>query len=164
MKNLDVKSILLGILGSLFIFILILYGIYTQDVNLGDIKVKSIVIEPDSDVYLPFRIKNHSGRSGTEIGFNDLGGSFISTYSSNGRVLVDIDATKDGDGLISTYSSNGSKIITIASTEGGVGGNIAVYNKHNKMVATLQANKKADGAIVLYDRNGDYAWIATGKK
>ena len=54
MKNLDLRSVIIGILGSALIFTL--YGMRFQDENLGDITVKSITIK-GGDRAAPFVIE-----------------------------------------------------------------------------------------------------------
>ena len=116
MKNLDIRSILIGILGSALI--LTFYGMRSQDKNLGDIRVKSIVIEA-GDKAAPFVIMDKNGGIGTVIGYTDDGSGFITTYASDGGELVDISSTKGNYGAILTYANDGGELVKIASTEGG---------------------------------------------
>ena len=161
MKNLDFRSVLIGILSSALIFTLL--GMHLQDENLGDITVRSITIEAEQAA--PFIVMNEDG-GGIVIGFDDVYNGLISIYSSKGSELVYIGAAKGNSGSIETFSSDGSKLISIGSsgTSGEADGSISIFNRHNKSVVLLQGNKDADGVIALSDRYGDLGWFESGKK
>ena len=137
MKNLDLRSVIIGILSSALIFTL--YGMRFQDENLGHITVKSILIEA-GDNEPAFIMKNIDGKGGTIIGFTDSGSGIITTYSREGIILVNISPTEVNNG------------------------NLSIFNMHGKKVIALRVNKDADGTIALYDRYGDLGWTATGKQ
>ena len=150
MKNLDFRSVTIGILGSLLIFSL--YGMRFQDENLGHIRVKSIVIEA-GDKAAPFVIMDKNGGIGTVIGYTDDGSGFITTYASNGSELVDISSTEGNYGAILTYASDGGELVMIASTEGGGNGLISTYTNDGGKAVTIASTTSNDGAISIYNRH-----------
>ena len=183
MKNLDFRSVLIGILGSVLTFVLL--GMHVQDENLGDIRVKSITIE-SGDNAVPFQVLNKNGEWAAIIGFDEVDGGLISTYSISGSELVAISATKGDDGSISTFSNNGTRLVTISATDVSDGlistysndgselvtisvtkgddGSMSIFNRHGKRVVNMQGGKNADGVIAIYDRYGDLGWGESGKQ
>ena len=118
MKNLDFRSVIIGILSSALIFTL--YGMRFQDENLGHIFVKSITIEPESSIP-PFVMLNGFGHFGIRMGFDVNGSSLIQTYSYDGSKLVKISATNEQDGAILTYASDGTVLVSITASDSGDG-------------------------------------------
>ena len=135
MKNLDFRSVIIGILSSALIFTLL--GMHLQDENLGDITVRSIKIRP-GDHIAPFVLFNKDNQLRMAVILEENGEASLTMYSKHGRLA------------------------TLSSSEGDA--SIQLYNKHDKEVVNIQSNKDADGAIYLKDRYGDTGWSESGKK
>ena len=160
MKNLDFRSVIIGILSSALIFTL--YGMRFQDENLGDITVKSITIEPKG-WQAPFVIKNKKGNPSIVIASDENDSGWISLFTNDGTEIVNISSNANIGGRISTYTSSGIMQVSISGTVSG-DGDITIYNRHDKEVIVMQGDKDADGLIILNDRYGDAGWYKTGKQ
>ena len=68
MKSIDIKSVIIGILGTILVFV----SIGATDKNLGDIEVRSI------------SIKNSYGKEVGWWGSSTGGGGFLETFNADG--------------------------------------------------------------------------------
>lgn len=179
MKNLDFRSVLIGILGSSLIFML--YGMRFQDENLGDIKVESLTVRSggyltllnnegdlgiilDANTKYPFiSINNSDSKEAVAISSDIVGNGTISTYSSNGNDLVSIGKTEGGHGAIMTYSSNGTQLVSIGSNE-GVNGAISTYSGEGNILVNITSTTSYDGSFSLYNRHGKRVVVMQGNK
>ena len=91
MKNIDMKSVIIGALGSLLVFVTI--GATGNQQNFGDITVNSIKIIDD----------------GT--------GGFMSTYNSEGEMTSYLGTDAGGNGVIGVHASHGIETARIGSDE-----------------------------------------------
>ena len=91
MKNIDIKSVMIGVLGTLMVFVTI--GATGNQQSFGDITVNSIKIVDD----------------GT--------GGFMSTYNSEGEMTSYLGTDADGNGVIGVHASDGIETARIGSDE-----------------------------------------------
>ena len=89
MKNIDIKSVMIGVLGTLLIFVSM--GATARERHLGNITVNSIKILDD----------------GT--------GGFLSTYNANGEMTSYLGTDVDGNGVIGVHASDGIENAHIGS-------------------------------------------------
>ena len=146
MKNIDIKSVLIGVLCTTLVFVII--GAKSQDKNLGDITVNSI------------EVVNNDGKVVVGLSSDEDGGTLM-LYNNDGTSAAGLIAAEDGGGL-GIFNNDGKLVAGLNAAENG--GLLDIYNKHEKRVATLQANKNSDGLIGLYDRYGDFGWGESGKQ
>ena len=146
MKNIDIKSVIIGVLAT--VLIIVSMGATNQDENLGDIVVNSI------------KVVNENGKLAAILNADESGGG-LAIYNNDGKTAAILNADEPGGGL-AIYNNDGKPAAGLNADE--YGGNLRIFNKHEKKVATLQANKNSDGAIGLYDRYGDLGWAESGKQ
>ena len=169
MKNIDIKSVIVGVLAT--VLIIVSMGATNQDENLGDIVVNSI------------NVLNENGETVAGL-FAGKNGGMVGVNNADGKLVALLAADKNDHGMISVYNKHGKPAAILIATEFGgnldvynnddetaaslgtneFGGDLRIYNKHEKQVVTLQANKNSDGAIGLYDRYGDLGWAESGKQ
>ena len=147
MKNLDLRSVIIGILSSALIFTL--YGLRFQDENLGDIKVESLTVR--SGGYLT--LLNNEGDLGIILSTNTKY-PFISIFNSDSKEAVAISSDKVGNGNISTYSNEGSKLVTIAANV-GQSGSISTYSNDGTNLVAITASEGDNGTIVTNSSSGN---------
>lgn len=169
MKNIDIKSVIIGVLAT--VLIIVSMGATNQNKNLGDIVVNSI------------KVVNENGETVAGL-FAGKNGGMVGVNNADGKLVALLAADKNDHGMISVYNKHGKPAAILIATEFGgnldvynnddetaaslgtneFGGDLRIYNKHEKQVVTLQANKNSDGAIGLYDRYGDIGWAESGKQ
>jgi hypothetical protein len=168
MKNIDIKSVIIGVLAT--VLIIVSMGATNQDENLGDIVVNSIEVVNENGKTAAMLIADESG-GGLGI-FNNDGkpaamliadesGGGLGIYNNDGKPAAILIVNESG-GYLGIYNNDGKPAAILNAAE--YGGNLRIFNKHEKKVATLQANKNSDGAIGLYDRYGDLGWAESGKQ
>ena len=150
MKNIDFRSVIIGVLGSALIFTL--YGMRTQDENLGDITVRSIKIIPDKDDFVPFIIFNHNREIGIDFAFTDNGNAIMATHSNDGLKLTEITSTESNAGVITTFRSDGSEVVKISLAEGN--GSISTFRRDGSELVTITATEDDDGFISTFRSDG----------
>ena len=169
MKNIDIKSVIVGVLAT--VLIIVSMGATNQDENLGDIVVNSItVVNENGEIVAGL----FAGKNGGMVGVNNADGKLvallaadkndhgmISVYNKHGKPAAILIATEFG-GNLDVYNNDDETAASLGTNE--FGGDLRIYNKHEKRVVTLQANKNSDGAIGLYDRYGDIGWAESGKQ
>ena len=165
MKSIDIKSVIIGILGTILVFV----SIGATDKNLGDITVSSIaVVDENGKLVGSFSSNEYGGN--LRIGHTN--GKLVSTFSSdkNGASLMISNTDGKLSGVFSSDEDGGSlaifnsdeKLAAVLSPRGG--GLLKVYNKHGEQVGYFGVNKDQDGMITLSDRYGDTGWGESGKK
>ncbi len=170
MKNIDIKSLIIGILGTALIFVTL--GAKYQDKNLGDIVVNSITVvdERGETVGLLESFQNRGVLSLSKAGkppmvllvCEDLGGT-INTLNSDGNLTSYLGTGEGGSGRLRTYNSDGKNTSFLGTAEGG-SGFLATYNSAGLKTGYFGTNKDNDGVAVLYDRYGDFGWGESGKQ
>jgi len=182
MMSIDIKSVLIGVLGTLLIFISI--GATKQNDNLGDITVNSITILDNGEGGF-IRTLNKDGKItsylGTDKGgngqlglHNDHGNKMVLmqtmsesgsllTFNSDGKQTTYLGTVDDGKGILETRNSNGIKT-TIIGTLKGENGYLGIHNKFGIEIVYLGSDTNQDGLIQLKDHSGINRWEANGKK
>ena len=114
MKNIDIKSVIVGVLAT--VLIIVSMGATNQDENLGDIVVNSIkvvnengktaamLIVTESGVGLA--IYNNDGKSAVILNADESGGG-LWIYNKHEKQVVALQANKNSDGAIGLYDRYG---------------------------------------------------------
>ena len=168
MKNIDIKSVIIGVLAT--VLIIVSMGATNQDENLGDIVVNSIEVVNENGKTAAMLIVtesggnlgifNNDGKTAAILNAAEPGGD-LRIFNNDGKPAAGLIATESG-GNLGIFNNDGKPAAGLNADE--YGGNLRIFNKHEKKVATLQANKNSDGAIGLYDRYGDLGWAESGKQ
>jgi len=181
MMSIDIKSVLIGVLGTLLIFTSI--GATKQNDNLGDITVNSITVLDNGEGGF-IRTLNKDGEItsylGTDTGgngqlglHNDHGNKMVLmrtrsesgsllTFNSDGEKTTYL-GTVDGKGILETRNSKGIKT-TIIGTLIGENGYLGIHNKYGIEIVYLGSDTDLDGLIQLKDHLGINRWETNGKK
>ena len=171
MKNIDIKSVIIGVLGTALLFVSI--DFINQSKNLGDITVNSITVVDESGetVGLLKSIQNSGIFSLSKAGkpptvlliCEDLGGT-INTLNSDGKKTSYLGSAESGDGYLRTYNSDGNLTSYLGTEAEGGSGFLTTYNSAGLKTGYFGTNKDNDGVAVLFDRYGDIGWVAEGKQ
>jgi len=148
MKKLDVKSLIIGVLATVLVFVLI--GAKIQNENLGDITVNSIkVVDKDGKktVFLGIPTPEGIGR--------------LAIFDEHGELSVALGVLEYG-GILTTYNKHGKPTVALGTDLGG-SGILETYNEHEKKIVYLGTGKEGHGCIALFDKYGDLGWIKSGK-
>ena len=94
MKSIDIKSVIIGVLGTVLVFV----SIGATDKNLGDIEVRSI------------SIKNSYGKEVGWWGSSTNGFGFLETMDAEGKQTVYLGTSEDGGGLLETKNEHGAMV------------------------------------------------------
>ena len=137
MKSIDIKSVIIGVLGTVFVSI----GAKSQDENLGDITVNSIKVVDDKG-------KCIINSNGISIGTTEM--------------MIVLVCEKDG-GQIHLLSKDGEAVASLGADQGG-NGMLHLHNNFSKEIGYFGATTDQDGMIILSDRYGDVGWAKIGKK
>jgi hypothetical protein len=134
MKSIDIKSVIIGVLGTILVFV----SIGATDKNLGDITVTSIYVV-DED-----------GKPAVGIGTNENGGMLI-IYSADDQPVVGLMAHYGG-GMLGVSRPDG-EAVAIVSYEEGLGGNLSIYSADGETAAILQSSKSG-GVLDIKNKHG----------
>jgi len=108
MKKLDVKSLIIGILGTALIFVLM--GSTDQDKNLGDITVNSITLKGSSDGSM-IASYNEDGEMTACFGTDKGGNGCLTFFNHKGDFKGYMGENKEGDAIIILSDRNGEQKI-----------------------------------------------------
>jgi len=168
MKKIDIKSVIIGVLGTALIFVSM--GAKQKQV-FDDIYVNRIHIMDENDEVgligasggsTVMMFNNNKGKQSVMMGImNGVPG--IIMKNSKDEVVNSIGVDKLGNGSMKVYTSKGIKAAQLGTSPYG-GGFIAAGSHKNKEVSVLTADENGDGMIFLYDRFGKIGWGMTGKK
>lgn len=172
MNKLDIKSVIIGILGTVLVFVSI--GAANQDKNFGNITVSSLTVLDENKFpsviieTIPnngglIYIRNSKGGLTSHIGVSGNYGGYIGTYNSDGKQTSTLGTGESGGGHLSTFNSDG-KQTSFLGTDGDGGGHLETFNKHEILVGYFGSSMNKDGLIYLNDRYGDVGWAKDGKK
>ena len=158
MKSIDIKSVIIGILGTILVFV----SIGATDKNLGDITVNSITVMDDgSGGFL--RTHNADGKMTAYLGTAPDGSGKLHTYNADGKETSYLGTGEDGIGFLTTQNADGKMTAYLGTGEDGIGF-LRTSNKHEVMTGYFGTNTDNDGVAMLYDRYGDTGWGESGKK
>ena len=111
MKSIDIKSVIIGVLSTILVFVSI--GAKSQYEHLGDIVCNSITAEN--------------------------GDGFLTTFNSDGKKTTFLGTAKEGGfGFLTTF--NDGKQTTFLGTSEGGSGILETFNKHGVMVGYFGSN------------------------
>ena len=91
MKNIDFKSLVIGALSSIIVFLIM--GQYQN----GFLRVQRL------------EVVDENGKAVIKLGSVDNNGS-IETYNASGNLIIGITSSVDGEGAINTYNANEKQI------------------------------------------------------
>ncbi|MBC8175153.1 MAG: hypothetical protein H8E82_05820 [Candidatus Marinimicrobia bacterium] len=154
MKNIDNKSLIIGILGTILIFVLV--GATNQNENLGDIVVNSItVVDEKGEMVGMLKSLQNSGAlllgeagAGTPMVMllcEDEGG-YLTTYNAYSKQTSFLGTDEGGSGTISTFNDDGKLTAGLGTAEGG-DGLLSTYNADGKETAGLGTGKDGRGLL-----------------
>ena len=181
MKLIDPKSLIIGVLSTVLIFVLI--GAKPQNKNLGDITVNSLKVVGDQGKMAGGLTTVNGGGSLTMYNFDGEGTSFlgntpggrgvlgvtnngaVETYNTKDEVVVRLGAAKlDGAGVIGTFDSDGHVTSILGNSEGRSyltlynGGYVATYNNADNQTGFLGTDPENNGMVTIFDRHGKQSW------
>ena len=136
MKNIEIKSVIIGVLGTILVFVSI--GAKSQYEHLSDIVCNSItVLDNGTGGYI--KISNSDGKQTSYLGTGENGDGFLSTSNSDGKKTTFLGTAKEcGFGFLTTF--NDGKETTFLGTSEGGSGILETFNKHGVMVGYFGSN------------------------
>ena len=136
MKIIDIKSVIIGVLGTILVFISI--GAKSQYEHLSDIVCNSItVLDNGTGGYI--KISNSDGKQTSYLGTAENGDGFLTTFNSDGKKTTFLGTAKEGGfGFLTTF--NEGKETTFLGTSEGGSGILETFNKHGVMVGYFSSN------------------------
>ena len=136
MKNIEIKSVIIGVLGTILVFVSI--GAKSQYEHLSDIVCNSItVLDNGTGGYI--KISNSDGKQTSYLGTGENGDGFLSTSNSDGKKTTFLGTAKEGGvGFLTTF--NDGKETTFLGTSEGGSGILETFNKHGVMVGYFGSN------------------------
>lgn len=136
MKSIDIKSVIIGVLGTILVFVSI--GAKSQYEHLSDIVCNSItVLDNGTGGYI--KISNSDGKQTSYLGTAENGDGFLTTFNSDGKKTTFLGTAKEGGfGFLTTF--NEGKETTFLGTSEGGSGILETFNKHGVMVGYFGSN------------------------
>ena len=136
MKSIDIKSVIIGVLGTILVFVSI--GAKSQYEHLSDIVCNSItVLDDGTGGYI--KISNSDGKQTSYLGTAENGDGFLSTFNSDGKKTTFLGTAKEGGfGFLTTFN-DGKETTYLGTSEGG-SGILETFNKHGVMVGYFGSN------------------------
>ena len=136
MKSIDIKSVIIGVLGTILVFVSI--GAKSQYEHLSDIVCNSItVLDDGTGGYI--KISNSDGKQTSYLGTAENGDGFLTTFNSDGKKTTFLGTAKEGGfGFLTTF--NDGKQTTYLGTSKGGSGILETFNKHGVMVGYFGSN------------------------
>ena len=136
MKSIDMKSVIIGVLGTILVFVSI--GAKSQYEHLSDIVCNSItVLDDGTGGYI--KISNSDGKQTSYLGTAENGDGFLTTFNSDGKKTTFLGTAKEGGfGFLTTF--NDGKQTTFLGTSEGGSGILETFNKHGVMVGYFGSN------------------------
>ena len=136
MKIIDIKSVIIGVLGTILVFVSI--GAKSQYEHLSDIVCNSItVLDDGTGGYIKF--SNSDGKQTSYLGTAENGDGFLTTFNSDGKKTTFLGTAKEGGfGFLTTF--NEGKETTFLGTSKGGSCILETFNKHGVMVGYFGSN------------------------
>ena len=136
MKSIDIKSVIIGVLGTILVFVSI--GAKRQYEHLSDIVCNSItVLDDGTGGYI--KISNSDGKQTSYLGTAENGDGFLTTFNSDGKKTTFLGTAKEGGfGFLTTFN-DGKQTTYLGTSEGG-SGILETFNKHGVMVGYFGSN------------------------
>ena len=169
MKNIDFKSLIIGILGTITCILLI--GATKQKFISDELICKKLIIINDkhkeriilssNDNGGKFQVMNNYGELANSLGVSENGNGFLSSYNNYGVPTFSAGTGSNGNGIIKTFNKDGNIRTYIGSSDNG--GLFSVFNNWDIQVGLLGTNKNHDGYIKFSNQYGETGWIKSGK-
>ena len=136
MKIIDIKSVIIGVLGTILVFVSI--GAKSQYEHLSDIVCNSItVLDNGTGGYI--KISNSDGKQTSYLWTAENVDGFLTTFNSDGKKTTFLGTAKEGGfGFLTTF--NEGKETTFLGTSEGGSGILETFNKHGVMVGYFGSN------------------------
>lgn len=171
MKTIDFKSVVIGVLFTIIIFITI--GATTQNNNLGDITATSVnIIDENGRLVGRIGSVNNAGTI-TLIGANrepmvmllcEPEGGSIYTYNANKKYVSYLGAGSDGFGMLSLRNKDESRAVYLGGSETGNGGLIQTFG-NNQLTSYVGTVGDGGGALNIFNAKEEqiaYLGASTG--
>ena len=127
MKRIDIKSVIIGVLGTILVFVSI--GAKRQYEHLSDIVCNSItVLDDGTGGYI--KISNSDDKQTSYLGTAENGDGFLTTFNSDGKKTSYLGTAENGDGFLTTFNSDGKKTTFLGTAKEVV----LVFLQHSMMV------------------------------
>ncbi len=150
MKSIDIKSVIIGVLGTILVFVSI--GAKSQYEHLSDIVCNSItVLDNGTGGYI--KISNSDGKQTSYLGTAENGDGFLSTSNSDGKQTSYLGTAENGDGFLTTFNSDGRKTTFLGTSENGGFGFLTTFND-GKETTFLGTSKGGSGILETFNKHG----------
>lgn len=140
MKSLDVRSIIIGMLSTVILFMTV--GMRQTVTNMGDIAVSSITVIGENDEKALF------------IGSGGGGNGYLKTYNKYGKTSAYLGTGGGGTGGFKIYNRDGKTLAFISGSKEGRGF-IEISNSKGDPAAKLLADDNDSGQLSLNDSDGN---------
>ena len=150
MKSIDIKSVIIGVLGTILVFVSI--GAKSQYEHLSDIVCNSItVLDNGTGGYI--KISNSDGKQTSYLGTAENGDGFLSTSNSDGKQTSYLGTAENGDGFLTTFSSDGKKTTFLGTAKEGGFGFLTTFND-GKETTFLGTSEGGSGILETFNKHG----------
>ena len=150
MKNIDIKSVIIGVLGTILVFVSI--GAKSQYEHLSDIVCNSItVLDNGTGGYI--KISNSDGKQTSYLGTAENGDGFLTTSNSDGKQTSYLGTAENGDGFLTTFNSDGKKTTFLGTAKEGGFGFLTTFND-GKETTFLGTSKGGSGILETFNKYG----------
>ena len=150
MKIIDIKSVIIGVLGTILVFVSI--GAKSQYEHLSDIVCNSItVLDNGTGGYI--KISNSDGKQTSYLGTAENGDGFLSTSNSDGKQTSYLGTAENGDGFLTTFSSDGKKTTFLGTAKEGGFGFLTTFND-GKETTFLGTSEGGSGILETFNKHG----------
>ena len=150
MKSIDIKSVIIGVLGTILVFVSI--GAKSQYEHLSDIVCNSItVLDNGTGGYI--KISNSDGKQTSYLGTAENGDGFLSTSNSDGKQTSYLGTAENGDGFLTTFNSDGKKTTFLGTAKEGGFGFLTTFND-GKETTFLGTSKGGSGILETFNKHG----------
>ena len=150
MKSIDIKSVIIGVLGTILAFVSI--GAKSQYEHLSDIVCNSItVLDNGTGGYI--KISNSDGKQTSYLGTAENGDGFLSTSNSDGKQTSYLGTAENGDGFLTTFNSDGKKTTFLGTAKEGGFGFLTTFND-GKETTFLGTSKGGSGILETFNKYG----------
>jgi len=166
------KKYTIGLITGALLGISAMMFMGSQNKNLGDITVNSIIVKDDGSGGF-IEIYNADVKRTAYLGNGEDAGGFIKIYNNKGKKTSYLGSGRNQSGFLETYNSKGirtsylgtnddAKLTGILSLENN--GNIHTLNTEGIETGYFGTDDKRNGIIELFDRYGKKGWSASGKQ
>lgn len=157
MKKIDIKSLIIGVLGTIIIFLAM--GATSQNNNMGDITATSVnIVDENGRLVCIMDSYNNAGTLAL-IGANrepmimlvcEPEGGSIHTNNANNKSVTYLGTSSNGFGMLTLNNKDDSRAVYLGGSISGEGGIINTYGKKYINVA-LGTSDGGNGSLTLYN-------------